>query len=952
MLRDPGNEGWFEQVRRANEEVVAGPHYAETVVRYEDILAVTCVDDDVSDDESANPKLSVNTLGLNRVQQLRTNTTLSTALSRLATGLKASTPDSEEPAVPLFDRLGLEIGLRLIHLADPTRGGDLIERIGRTRHSIAQERGFELPKLRVRDNIEIDPQAYRILIDGNEVAKGKVYAEQLLAIDNCDSGVALTGIRTVDPVFGRCAWWIEPSQRDDAEMLGFHTIEPSAVITTHLTDVAKRNLHRLFECEDLKRIVERITETAPTVLGPASVYAYFKEIGDNTPIDVTLYNIPMFASPIDVPTVQRLSEECERIVAIKDSSGDLPHMIRMMQAVRPNRPDFAFLTGWDAALMPMLLIGCDGGTNASSGVVPEMTRKLYDLTMSQQLDEARKLQYDLVTLFDTMIYSAEFPEGFRAAVGLRGFEMGRGRLPLSTEQRTDLSSLSNTLQCMLAEHGFTDEPIGGCPTGLAESGTGQVSADEVELKVKLRRAKIIRTKVDIERVAVADPSLVEFVPFGPREVQFIGKSVGSTSVTIWHGEVGQQQSLSMLVTVEPDEEPESRRRLEYRELQKMINELFPNSRIQLIPIADKLIIRGQARDEQEATQIMSIVRERGAISPGDFTGFGASTGTLGTAADPFPGGADLPESAVISLLKVPGEKQVMLKVRIAELSRSGARNLGADLNVNLGDFLFSTALTGGAGNIFATNTFRENTINTALSALESNGTAKILAEPNLVVLSGQTANFIAGGQFAVPTVVGVGGAQAATTSFQGFGTQLTFTPTVLDKDRIRLQVAPSFSTLNGGNSVNGIFGLDTRSVNTTVELREGQVLAIAGLLQEQMSGASSRVPFIGDIPLLNTVFSSKSVSRDEKELLILISPELVHPLEPENAPLLLPGMEVTEPDDLEFFIRGHIEGRPDCDHRSTVWWMYKHRMRMARREYDNIRRSGEFYLQGPHGFSN
>jgi 2-dehydro-3-deoxy-D-pentonate aldolase len=126
-------------------------------------------------------------------------------------------------------------------------------------------------------------------------------------------------------------------------------------------------------------------------LSPASVYAYFAEIGRNTPIDVTLYNIPMFASPIDVPTIQRLSEEFERIVAIKDSSGDIPHMIRMIQAVRPNRPDFAFLTGWDAALMPMLLAGCDGGTNASSGVVPELTRRLYDLTVSYQIDEARRV---------------------------------------------------------------------------------------------------------------------------------------------------------------------------------------------------------------------------------------------------------------------------------------------------------------------------------------------------------------------------------------------------------------------------------------------------------------------------------------------------------------------------------------------------------------------------------
>ena len=222
-------------------------------------------------------------------------------------------------------------------------------------------------------------------------------------------------------------------------------------------------------------------------LSPASVYAYFKEIGDNTPVDVTLYNIPMFASPIDVPTVQRLSEECEKIVAIKDSSGEIPHMIRMIQAVRPNRPEFAFLTGWDAALMPMMLIGCDGGTNASSGVVPEITRKLYDLTMAGQLDEARKVQYDLVTLFDTMIYSAEFPEGFRAAVELRGFRMGRGRQPLSTEQRTDLATLSKTLQCMLSEHGFTGEPVGGCPPGTGQLDTGEVSQIVQNVMAELKR---------------------------------------------------------------------------------------------------------------------------------------------------------------------------------------------------------------------------------------------------------------------------------------------------------------------------------------------------------------------------------------------------------------------------------------------------------------------------------
>ncbi len=215
-------------------------------------------------------------------------------------------------------------------------------------------------------------------------------------------------------------------------------------------------------------------------LSPASVYAYFKEIADSSPIDITLYNIPMFASPIDVPTVRRLAEECPRVVAIKDSSGDLPHMIRMIKAVRPIRPEFSFLTGWDAALMPMLLIGCDGGTNATSGIVPELTRKLYDLTVARDLNGALALQYELITLFDTMIYSADFPEGFRAALRLRGFDTGAGRQPLSGDQKIDLDTLSDTLQCLLAAQGFSDEPVGGCAAGAPRRSATSNSHPQME----------------------------------------------------------------------------------------------------------------------------------------------------------------------------------------------------------------------------------------------------------------------------------------------------------------------------------------------------------------------------------------------------------------------------------------------------------------------------------------
>lgn len=208
-------------------------------------------------------------------------------------------------------------------------------------------------------------------------------------------------------------------------------------------------------------------------LSPESVYAYFREIARHSPIDVTLYNIPMFASPIDVPTIKRLAE-FERIVGIKDSSGDLAFMMRLIAAVRPMRPDFAFLTGWEAVLVPMLLVGCDGGTHATSGVVPELTRKLFDLTQAGRIDEAMKLQYRLLELFDAMVYSADFPEGFRAAVELRGFHLGQSRQPLSESQRIDRAALSRLLQCILADFGYVEAPKEGCPPR-----TGNLSQDRI-----------------------------------------------------------------------------------------------------------------------------------------------------------------------------------------------------------------------------------------------------------------------------------------------------------------------------------------------------------------------------------------------------------------------------------------------------------------------------------------
>jgi len=263
-----------------------------------------------------------------------------------------------------------------------------------------------------------------------------------------------------------------------------------------LAGAAEANVHETIRaCETYAGFGARaVAIVAPFYykLGPDSVYAYFAEIAKNSPIDVTLYNIPMFASPIDLPTIRRLSE-LPRIVGIKDSSGDLAFMMRMIAAIKPNRPDFTFLTGWDVVLTPMMLVGCDGGTNATSNVVPELMRQLYDLTRAGQLDAAMKLQHRILELFDIMLFSFEFPDGFRAGAEMRGFRFGHGRQPTTAAQDQDRSALQSVLQCMLAECGMVEAPAVCAPR------TGNTQEDKVtqivfEVLGDLERRGLLWTK--------------------------------------------------------------------------------------------------------------------------------------------------------------------------------------------------------------------------------------------------------------------------------------------------------------------------------------------------------------------------------------------------------------------------------------------------------------------------
>ena len=205
-------------------------------------------------------------------------------------------------------------------------------------------------------------------------------------------------------------------------------------------------------------------------MSQASIRAYFEELAERSRLDIVMYNIPQFTNEIAVQTVVDLCRH-PRVVGIKDSSRDLPRYINMMNKVRPLRPEFSFLIGCEEILLASLIMGGDGGTIATSGVVPEMIMKLYNLFLEGRIDQAKQIQYQMLDLIEVMLTEADFPEGFRAGVGVRGFSMGRGRLHKSSASRPNIEQITRTIQCLIAEHGLVDPPPGGCDVPAIDDGT-------------------------------------------------------------------------------------------------------------------------------------------------------------------------------------------------------------------------------------------------------------------------------------------------------------------------------------------------------------------------------------------------------------------------------------------------------------------------------------------------
>ncbi len=497
-----------------------------------------------------------------------------------------------------------------------------------------------------------------------------------------------------------------------------------------------------------------------------------------------------------------------------------------------------------------------------------------------------------------------------------------------------------------------------------------LQGNDAVLQVIMGQGRLLTTKADIVNkdgtavIAVGDPTVLDFqVLPNPRMIRIMGRRAGVTDLSIT---TADSQTYSFEVHVVYDLEL----------MRAQLRQIFPDAYLRLAQIREHLVVEGEARSPTQVAQVLQTLEaflESAQPAGGrnsQTTGAGQTSGTPvrsaggnSTPLSEFPGtqnwasaergaaagrGTVLSKPRIINLIRVPGVQQVSLQVRVAELNRTGLREIGADIlgvNPSTGN-IFGTSIGGaainalgllGLGGLVGTATGQSNPATTTafgivpsadfeilLRALRRNSLLTILAEPNLMAMSGHTASFLAGGEFPVPVPqTTTGGTNSVTIDWKKFGVQLDFVPYVLNDQKIRLSVTSEVSSIDeslgttlvvGGDPVPGVH---TRRTTTTVELREGQTLAIAGLLQVEIDGRTSRIPGLGDLPYIGPMFSNTNHRRVEKELLVLVSPRLVSPMDCDQVPPV-PGAEVQDPNDLEFYLLNRIEGRTGYNVRSTL----------------------------------
>jgi pilus assembly protein CpaC len=413
-----------------------------------------------------------------------------------------------------------------------------------------------------------------------------------------------------------------------------------------------------------------------------------------------------------------------------------------------------------------------------------------------------------------------------------------------------------------------------------------------EFSVPINKSQVLKVSRSFSQALIGNPEIADILPMTDNSLYALGKKLGSTSLTLYDR---NKQLLAVVdLVVGPDTEG----------LKRKLIEIMPDEKIGVRMSNDSVVLSGKASSASAMNRAAQIAET---YAPGK----------------------------VVNLASVGAIQQVMLEVRFSEMKRSTAKEIGVsnaflDNDGNffgvtgpraLGSSIISSPngkplVTFGPGLTDIFGTFGSNfdlaglNITSMLDALEAKGLVTTLAEPNLVALSGETASFLAGGEFPIPVnSESTGTGRQITVQFKQFGVSLSFTPTILEDGLISLIVNPEVSSIDPAASITldnlVIPGLRTRRAKTTLELRDGQSFAIAGLMRNDFEDTVRQFPLLGNIPILGALFRSTNFKKEETELVIIVTPRLVRPVKPSQ--IALPTDKVKAPHELELFMLGKTE---------------------------------------------
>src|SRR5262245_44960010 len=439
-----------------------------------------------------------------------------------------------------------------------------------------------------------------------------------------------------------------------------------------------------------------------------------------------------------------------------------------------------------------------------------------------------------------------------------------------------------TLAACLCAH---TQPVGAA----AEIRQMVINGNVIQLQVTLDKAETIATDREFSDVLVGNAQMADVVALTSRTLYVLGKKVGSTSITL----LSPDKRVMGVVNVEVTFDIEG--------LKRRLRENIPGSGISVSSVGNKILLSGTVRDSVSLSKAISIAEQ---TAP----------------------------QAVTNALSVRGSQQVLLEVRFVEADRESARELGVGWEVLGNRIAAISGVTGVAGGTPILGLASNNVpfgaaiarlldggtkADVIVQAPEKRGLARRLAEPNLVALSGDTASFLAGGEFPFPVAAEN---NRITIEFKKFGVGLAFTPTVLDDGLINIKIEPEVSELAPTTTIRvetiEVPSLIIRRAQTTIELRDGQSFAIAGLLSANNFKSQKQLPWIGEVPVLGTLFRSAAFQKKETDLVIIVTPHLVKPVRP-GEKLVTPLDGRVSSNDREFFLRGQQEvkvGRPQAFH--------------------------------------